>query len=90
MSENFQKLLHSTTSGLILVDIKFCDLCPLLTISSCDKTGHMARDCPEERRSGGGGGGGRSNNMDNTKCYRCHEYGHFARDCTNDDGGHDD
>jgi len=52
---------------------------------NCNRSGHMARDCPEgDRRddsrggngfgSRGGGGGGRA-------CYNCNQEGHMAREC---------
>ena len=39
----------------------------------CDKTGHFARECPDDRNS-------------SAVCYRCDRIGHFARDCPEGEG----
>ena len=54
---------------------------------NCNKEGHMARDCTEERRErrggfGGGRGGGRGGSR---ACYNCNEEGHMARECPSGD-----
>ena len=38
---------------------------------NCNKMGHIARDCLEEK----------AGNPD-VQCYNCKDMGHFARDCT--------
>jgi len=57
---------------------------------NCNRSGHIARDCPDSRRDdrrggggfgrdrGGRGGGGRA-------CYNCNREGHMARDCPEGD-----
>lgn len=49
---------------------------------NCGKSGHMARDCPEERSSRGGDRG-----SDDRKCYNCGKSGHLSRDCDSSSGG---
>lgn len=44
---------------------------------SCGQSGHISRDC-DQQRGGGRKGGGRG-----TKCYECQELGHIARLCPN-------
>ena len=53
---------------------------------NCNQTGHLARDCPEERREGGGRrgfGGGRGGGS--RACYNCNQEGHMARECPEGD-----
>jgi len=56
---------------------------------NCNRTGHMARDCPDgdrrdSRRGGGGGFGGRGGGG-NRACYNCNKEGHMARECPEED-----
>merc|ERR1712136_609656 len=64
---------------------------------NCNKTGHIARECPESgsktcyscgknghiSRDCPDGGDFR----DNRKCYSCGTFGHISRDCTQSSGG---
>ena len=56
---------------------------------NCNKPGHLARDCGEERREGGGRrggfGGGRGGGGGNRACYNCNQEGHMARECPEGD-----
>ena len=66
-----------------------------VTCYNCNKTGHISRDCPEERkpRQNNTEGGDRTykkydnnNTYDNkpksNSCYKCGGEGHISRDCT--------
>ena len=47
---------------------------PERTCYNCNKSGHLARDCPEESQNTNGG-------RPEKKCYGCGNTGHIARDC---------
>ena len=47
---------------------------PEMSCYNCNKTGHMARSCPE--------GGNDSGRFGMQSCYNCNKTGHFARNCT--------
>lgn len=47
---------------------------PELSCYNCNKTGHMARSCPE--------GGNDSGRFAMQSCYNCNKTGHIARNCT--------
>jgi len=55
---------------------------------NCNQTGHLARDCTEERREGGGrrgGGFGGGRGGGSRACYNCNQEGHMARECPEGD-----
>ena len=41
----------------------------------CQKTGHLAKQCPQKA------GGGRDSKTKNMECYYCHKKGHMKKDC---------
>lgn len=41
---------------------------------NCNKTGHLARNCPEQQQSGG-------DNRSSGACYNCNKSGHISRNC---------
>lgn len=43
---------------------------------NCGKSGHMSRDCTEERAT-----------TDTRSCYNCNQTGHLSRDCPSSTGG---
>ena len=57
---------------------------------TCNKPGHMARDCREgggrdDRRGGGGGRDDRRGGGGSRACYNCNKEGHMARECPEGD-----
>lgn len=52
----------------------FSEQGPELSCYNCNKTGHMARSCPE--------GGNDSGRFAMQSCYNCNKTGHIARNCT--------
>ena len=59
---------------------------------NCNRSGHIARECPDGGRdggrSGGGFGGGRGGGGyggGGRACYNCNQEGHMARDCSQPD-----
>lgn len=53
---------------------RFSQQGPELSCYNCNKTGHMARSCPE--------GGNDSGRFAMQSCYNCNKTGHIARNCT--------
>ena len=54
---------------------------------NCNRSGHLARDCPESDRRDGrrGGGGFGSRSGGGRACYNCNKEGHMARECPEGD-----
>ena len=65
----------------------------------CDRSGHFARDCPDQDQEDARDSASRRQTKDNSKdprdreygfggglkCYRCGRFGHFAKSCRDDD-----
>ena len=53
---------------------------------NCQKTGHISRDCPEERKPRGGNYSSYAGNASrsNDGCYKCGDKGHMSKECTKD------
>lgn len=67
-------MLHDLVSHLFLLFLFSASQGPELSCYNCNKTGHMARSCPE--------GGNDSGRFAMQSCYNCNKTGHIARNCT--------
>lgn len=66
--------------AIVRIEYLFVIKGPEMSCYNCNKTGHIARNCPE----GGNNHGG--SRFSSQSCYNCNKTGHIARDCTEGGG----